>query len=251
MPVTIKVDITDAVAGIRFAQRQIPFIAAKTLTDTAKAAQKSTVDSLRSRSNFTLRNAWTQSSIRIKPATKSELRADVHTDFSRRVGATDYLALQDADYVKVSDHTYLCIPTDTLRALAGGNSKIIPDALKPRALLNYCDRQFQYEATKGRHKGTMRLAGGGPSVRGWIFFNSVRTAGGGRKPLLTKSGAKGIWGRRVNDQKPFLMYVMVRHTGSVRRRFFMEEVVQETVDATWRKNWDRNWEEAFAKGVRL
>jgi phage repressor protein C with HTH and peptisase S24 domain len=126
MPITINVDITGAIQEARIAQRQIPFIAAKTLTDTAKGAQQDTRSSLKSRSAFTLRNAWTSDNIRIKPATKTVLIADVHTDFSRRASATDYLALQEDAYVKVSDHSFLCIPTDALYALAGGSQQNYP-----------------------------------------------------------------------------------------------------------------------------
>ncbi len=251
VPITIKVDISKAVAEVKLAHRQIPFIAAKTLTDTAKGAQKETITSLTSRSRFTLRNTWTSSSIRIKPATKTELQADVHSDFSRRPGATDYLAMQEDNYVKVSSHTYLCIPTDALYALCGGRSRLIPDSLKPAALLNYCDKEFQYNITKGKHKGQVRTVGNGPAVRGFVFFNSTHTSGGGRKYLTTKSGARGIWGRRANSQQAYLLYVMVRNTKSVRRRFYMEEVVREAVDANWRQNWDKNWADAFAKGVRI
>ena len=251
MPITINVDISGAVAEVKLAQRQIPFIAAKTLTDAAKQGQKDSIGSLTTRSRFTLRNTWTSSSIRIKPATKTVLRADVHTDFSRRPGATDYLALQEENYVKVANHRYLCIPTDALYALCGGRSRIIPDSLKPAALLNYCDKEFHYNVTKGRHKGQTRRVGSGPSVRGYVFFNSTHTSGGGRKFLTTKSGARGIWGRQANSQKAYLLYVMVRNTKNVRKRFFMEEVVREAVDTTWRRNWDKNWAEAFAKGVRI
>lgn len=251
MPVTISVDISGAVAEVKLAQRQIPFIAAKTLTDTAKQGQKDTIGSLTSRSRFTLRNTWTSSSIRIKPATKAQLQADVHSDFSRRPGATDYLAMQEENYVKVANHTFLCIPTDALYALCGGRSRIIPDSLKPAALLNYCDKEFRYNVTKGRHKGQTRSVGNGQSFRGFVFFNSTHTAGGGRRFLTTKSGAKGIWGRRVNSRDAHLLYVMVHNTRSVRKRFYMEEVVREAVDTNWRKYWDKNWADAFARGVRI
>jgi|GEM_PF-4292261 len=254
MPITVKLDVSKAVEAARTLKRQVPFILAKTLTDTAKQAQAATKTSLTTKSAFTLRNTWTESSIRAKPASKDSpngrIEADVHTDFSRRSDATDYLALQEDNYVKMAAHAYLCIPTDALYALCGGRRSIIPDSLKPRALLNFSDKQFSYEVTKGRNKGTRRSAGKGPSVRGWVFFNSYPVRGG-REFLHTKSGARGIWGRRANDQKAFLMYVMVRQTKSTRGRFHMEQVVRETAESSWQANWDKNWADMFARGIRF
>ena len=179
MPVTVKIEgVSRLLDNLRdLEKRQIPFILAKSLTDTAKDAQKASQQSLTERSAFTLRNKWTEGGIRIKPALKSSaggrIEADVHTDLAKG-GGVDYLQIQDSDYVRApTGHHYLCIPTDILRRMAGGKSAIIPDELRPANLLRYADGKFKYAVTRGKMKGTLRRVRS-PAVRGMVFFYRQR-----------------------------------------------------------------------------
>lgn len=252
MPVTVKIEgVSRLLDNLRdLEKRQIPFILAKSLTDTAKDAQKASQQSLTERSAFTLRNKWTEGGIRIKPALKSSaggrIEADVHTDLAKG-GGVDYLQIQDSDYVRApTGHHYLCIPTDILRRMAGGKSAIIPDELRPANLLRYADGKFKYAVTRGKMKGTLRRVRS-PAVRGMVFFTDS-----GGMPIHLKSGARGIWGRTIGDpRQAYLLYVMVEHTKSIRKRFFLEDVVKEVVEESFARNWEKNWNELYAKGFRV
>lgn len=254
MQLSVKLEgVGKAIADLKdFQSRQLPFVLAKSLTDTAKDAQAAVQASLTEVSRFELRNNWTRQGIRIKPAVKTaaggRIEADVHTDLSRN-GSDDYLARQEEDYtrVPVGGHQYLCVPTDTLRRMAGGKNALIPDDLRPSNLLRYADGKFKYAVTKGKMKGALRSVSRASPIRGMVFFTDSNGV-----PLKTRSGARGIWGRTVGDpRQAYLLYVMVRQTRSVRRRFFMEEIVTDSAEQNFAKNWEKNWNDLFAKGFRV
>jgi hypothetical protein len=106
--------------------KQLPFAAAKTLTTTAKGAQTEVLSKLGRK--FTLRNNWfrpnTPLGIKVKPAKKTNLAAEVGTNF-------DALEKFETGKDKTPRGAHLAIPTGNVRR---NKRQIIQRSQRPGAL---------------------------------------------------------------------------------------------------------------------
>lgn len=102
MDVSIKVDTSSALRGIRSDRDQIPFAVARALTLTAKDAQQRIIQRLPQ--VFTLRRvSWEKQGVRITKATKQNWTAavaDIHS----------YMVLQETGGPKIPYGNHLCVP---------------------------------------------------------------------------------------------------------------------------------------------
>ena len=107
----------------------IAFAGAVALTRTAKFVQKAVQDEIGEK--FTLRNNWTKRGIRITPATKGSLQAEVYSlDY--------YIPQQDAGAQRRPKSGKFNIPGKHFYGLTGLNpkKKVIPKRLRPNNLVN-------------------------------------------------------------------------------------------------------------------
>jgi len=98
----IKSKASDELATI--AKRQIPFAVAKTLTQIAQQSQQEVRKSIKEKFFIRKKSGGFESSIRIKPATKTKLTAEVYTFAS-------FAALQQTGGVKKAKDGRLAIPS--------------------------------------------------------------------------------------------------------------------------------------------
>jgi hypothetical protein len=235
---SVKVDISGFVTGRRsFEEKQLPFIVAKTLTDTAKDAQAAVQGNVRRA--FKLRNNWTTQGIRIKPANKNgrngNIEADVHTDTAnRKTGAPDYLGRQEDGGTKVpyGNHEYLAVPTKYLHQMAPG---VIPAELRPRALLGAVGGRF----TATNRKGQIALRNQ-KVVRGFVFF--IQKMHGGDLAIM---------GRPFHERYAYPYYLLI-HSAHVRRsQMDLGKTVEKIAEERFARHWDRNWQAVYANGLRI
>jgi hypothetical protein len=105
--------------------KQVNFGTAVGTTKTAKEGQAASRKSLRS--NFTIRNQWPEVgplSIKIKPATKTDLTAMIFTN-------ADFLIPHEEGKPKLPRGTSLAVPTDQVRR---NKRAIIPRGQRPKGL---------------------------------------------------------------------------------------------------------------------
>jgi hypothetical protein len=235
---TVKVDISGFVAGRRnFEEKQLPFITAKTLTDTARDAQVAVQRNVRQA--FHLRNEWTVRGIRIKPADKKgnngRIEADVHTDTeNRKTGAPDYLGRQETGGTKIpfGGHEYLAVPTKYLRRMVSG---VIPAELRPKALLGASGGRFQVHQRNGKAGFRSQRI-----VNGFVFFIQK-----------LRGGDLAIMGRPVAERHAYPYYLLI-HSAHVRRsQLDMEKTVERVVQERFARHWDQNWQALYAAGLRI
>ena len=208
-----------AMDGIQ--KEQLPFTIARTLTLLAQDGQAAGRDD--ERRVFKLRNDWTTRNTRIKPATKQALVAEVFTDTSnRRTGAPDYLEGQDTGKtrVPVNGRQHIAVPTKYLIAMVGGG--VIPDELRPKAMLGYAQNGGKLMGRTGK------LRGASAAVRGMYFFL-----------VQLKKGGYAILGRAVHDTDAYPMYLLVK-SATIPKRLDLEGDVQKAVDA----NLERRFQQA-------
>lgn len=86
------------------AKKQIPFVIAKTLTQIAQKAQQEVRNSIKERFFIRKKSGGFESSIRIKPATKNNLTAEVYT-------LAPFAALQQTGGIKKAKDGRLAIPS--------------------------------------------------------------------------------------------------------------------------------------------
>ncbi len=98
----IKSNASDALANI--AKKQIPFAVAKTLTQIAGQSQQEVRKSIKEKFFIRKKSGGFESSIRIKPATKTNLTAEVYT-------MAAFAALQQTGGVKQAKDGRLAIPS--------------------------------------------------------------------------------------------------------------------------------------------
>lgn len=98
----IKSNASDALANI--AKKQIPFAVAKTLTQIAQQSQQEVRKSIKEKFFIRKKSGGFESSIRIKPATKTKLTAEVYT-------MAAFAALQQTGGVKQAKDGRLAIPS--------------------------------------------------------------------------------------------------------------------------------------------
>jgi hypothetical protein len=128
----INVDISGAVLDLNNIERsQLPYAAARALTKTVQDAQYAVRKKMFS--VFTIRNAWTQQNVRITPAKKTNLYAEVYADTSNKK-APNYLNLQEFGGEKIAHggHKYIAIPIRENLGL--GPASVIPKRLQPSRL---------------------------------------------------------------------------------------------------------------------
>lgn len=229
---SIKVDIDgprQAIENLR--AEQLPFTIARALTMTAQGGQ--TVAREEEAIVFKLRNDWTMRNTKIKAATKQELIAQVYTDTANRsTGAPDYLPGQQSgrEKVPVNGRQHIAIPTKYLTKMVGYG--IIPQELRPKALLQYAQNGGK-RLTRGG-----KLRGQSAAIRGMIFFGPVRLS----------SGAYAIMGRYVTDREAYPMYLLVDEV-RVRAIFPMEETVTKRAQDTFPENFKKAAAETMANDM--
>ena len=77
--ISVNLDDTATKNLSQIAKNQLPFVIAKTLTNTAQEAQKEVRKHIRDEFHIRKKSAGFESSIRIKPATKKNLTSEVFT----------------------------------------------------------------------------------------------------------------------------------------------------------------------------
>lgn len=114
------------IGSLKEVAKQIKFAAAVALTQTAKDGQSAVISALRG--NFTLRSQWYEPrnkiGIRIKPAKKNDLVAEVKT-------ASNFLEKFETGDDKLPHRRQIAIPTDNVRR---NKRDIITTANRPAAL---------------------------------------------------------------------------------------------------------------------
>jgi len=234
----VSVDASKYIAGVRNLEtKQLPFILAKTLTDTVKDGQAEVQRNVRAA--FKLRNTWTERGIRIKPADKKgnngQIEADVHTDTANRAtGAPDYLGRQEEGGEKVpyGGRQFIAVPTKYLRQMAPG---AIPAELRPKNLLGATGGQFIYRGRKGQ-----QVTGRQKRVRGFEFFLQK-----------LKHGEMAILGRYFTDRDAYPFYLLIPHARVKRSGLEMVRTVERVANDRFGRHWDRNWQQAYASGLRF
>lgn len=238
---TVKVDATKFVANVRdFEKKQLPFVMAKTLTNTVQDAQA--VVKQNAARAFSLRNDWTQRGIRIKPAQKKgnegRIEADVHTDTgNHKSGAPDYLGRQEdgGEKVPFGGHHYIAVPTDTFRKRFPG---VIPAELRPRNLLSDSAQKYGRYAIKNR-KGQIALRNQ-KIVRGYVFFIQK-----------TKDGKMAIMGRPAAGKEAFPFYWLISRAHVKKSGLEMRDTVEKVANERFGPNWEKNWKQIYASGLKL
>jgi hypothetical protein len=217
--------------------KQLPFVLAKSLTDTAKDSQAEVKRNVRAA--FKLRNTWTESGIRIKPADKrgnqGRIEADVHTDTAnRKTGAPDYLGRQEEGGEKVpfGGHQFIAVPTRYLRQMAPG---VIPAELRPRNLLGATGGKFATSNRKGQTVNRRQVR-----VRGFVFFVQK-----------LRGGDMAIMGRYITDRDAYPFYLLIRSARVKRSHMEMVKTVTRVANDRFGRHWDENWRQLYANGLRL
>lgn len=227
---TAKVDVDGPLRGMESLRKdQIPFTIARALTMTAQAGQAA-ARGLEQRV-FKLRNDWTVRNTKIAAATKQTLTAQVFTDTENRsTGAKDYLKDQQSggERVPIGGRQHRAVPTKYLRRMAPG---IIPDELRPRALLQYA----QLGGKRVTRRGGLRGQSG--AIRGMIFFLAT-----------THSGTLCIMGRYLTDREAYPMYLLIPDA-HLRPIFPMEPTVVSVAQAAFPENFKRAAAEVMANDL--
>lgn len=238
MPFTVAVDTSRFVANVRdFEKKQLPFVMAKTLTNTVQDAQAEV--KRQAQSAFKLRNTWTTQGIRIKPAQKQgnngRIEADVHTDTAnRKTGAPDYLGRQEdgGERVPYGGHQFIAVPTDTFRQRFPG---VIPAELRPKNLLGAVAGRYAGKTRKGQIAlRNQRI------VRGYVFF--VQT---------TKGGKRAIMGRPSAGKEAFPFYWLITRAHIKKSALEMRDTVEKVANERFERNWDNNWRQIYASGLKI
>lgn len=236
MEIRTTVDATEAVAGLHELQRKsLPFAMAKTLTGSAKAGQRRVQESLAGK--FTLRNTFTRSGIRYKPAEKNStiMEADVHTDTANRsTGAPDYLGLQESGGEKTpyGGREYIAVPTRYLRQMCPG---IIPQEMRPRNLLGAVGGRYSHVK---RGSGQIALRNQ-KLVRGFEFFMQ-----------RLHDGHQAIMGRYFTDRDAYPFYLLISEA-NIKPRLSMQADVDIAVQTAFPELWEENWRHIMARGLHI
>jgi hypothetical protein len=154
----LKPTIRNNLPTVEQVMKSINFGTARGVTWTAKDAQTAIITSLGN--HFTLRGNWMQPSnrfgIRIKPATKTDLKAEVYT-------AADWLLLHEEGGDKHGRGGSLAVPTDEVRRT---KRMIIPRGQRPKGLgakafklMTKRGPVLAQRITRGKRKGLIILYG--------------------------------------------------------------------------------------------
>ena len=187
--------------------RQTRFAGILALTRTAFQARKEVQDSLDK--NFTLRNKWTKSGIRVEPATKQKEYAEVYSK--------DWYIAQHEEGIKrkppkrnTLGEGEFEIPTKDFFDLLQGVSKkrIIPNKLKPKSLL--------------------------------------RTKVAGNKPFLLKSGVYVRTSTRSDSLR--LLYRLDKDSQRIRKKNWFHKPVLEAYNRNIERNYNKALLDALKTG---
>ena len=202
--VNVKSDLAEAIARFVNQQKQVRFAAAVALTKTAADVQSAIRTEMPR--NFTLRRDWIVKGIRIKPARKDFLQAEVYS-------RDPFMALQETGGTKVSigrrvfDYKgYLAIPLDARR----NKSDIVRKEDWPANLVD----PFILTARDGRK------------------YLAVHQIGFGKRGPRS---VKTIRGKQRRDTGTRLMYTLVK-SEQLRARLGMRRIAHEVVEPRWRAN---------------
>ncbi len=131
--IALKVEDKASANLSQVASRQIPFVVTKTLTDIAKQSQEQIRLHIKERFFIRKKSGGFESSIRIKPATKAKLQAEVYT-------MAAFAALQQTGGIKKGKDGRLAIPSyqniSQVKKRSGTNSPssyLAGDAFKMRS----------------------------------------------------------------------------------------------------------------------
>lgn len=246
---TVTVDAKGLMADMKGLEKQIPYILARSLTNTAIGAEMDVRAKLPGQ--FTLRNTFTQKGIRYKAAQKNAniVQAEVFTDTeNRKTGAPDYLGRQETGGEKFphNGRMHIAIPMPALWQLIGGRNHPIPTELRPKNLLSgfVGGRYADFRSKKNKYTGERErqlLLRPVKLVKGWIFFEQ-----------RARGGADYVMGRRADGHERDIhpMYKLVPEV-TVLPRLGMIPTVQSYVDAHFVEEWEKMWIAAAAKGIRI
>ena len=247
---TVTVDAKSLIEDMKGLEKQIPYILARTLSNTAIGAEMAVRGTLPGK--FTLRNTFTEKGIRYKAAQKNAaiVQAEVYTDTAnRQTGAPDYLGRQETGGEKVphNGRPHIAIPMKPLWELIGGKGHPIPAELRPKNLLmgsqfgGYVDSRTKRNKSGARMEGPKNLR---PLkiVRGYVFY--IPRWG-------TWHGNLYIWGRKEHTRNPVAPYYLLKPEVTVPPRLDMIPTVQSFVDAHFVEEWEKMWIKAAAKGIRI
>lgn len=189
-----------------FAQKQMPFAAARALTWTAQDCQKEVRRELPRK--YTLRNRFVEQGIRIRPAQKDNLESAIYTRADGKY-SIDFMVLHDTGGIKRPRGQHLAIP---------GSSKGLGHVsvrTNSRGIIRRSDRPRQLLQDKQRYfKGTIK------GVEGiWKRTGPKKSKGGYPKPHIN------------------LMYIL-ESSGNIQRTFDFEPTCINTA----RQRIDRNFQ---------
>jgi hypothetical protein len=242
----VRCDVSKQVEGLeKMLGDDLPFTIARFLTLEAQSGQAAA--RTKAAGVFRLRNDWTVQNIRITPAKKTSLFAEVFTDTSnRKTGAPDYLPRQQdgGDRVPLQGKHYLAVPTRYLWKYTP-KSRPIPDNLRPSALLPPGMKIGESYAGKfssgSRAAGTKRVVSKGTlkKLSSSEYEAFVQRTHTGTLCIFVRHGGIG-WHGDSQDAEPW--YVLATHA-TITARFPMELVVQQAVAS----NADANFNKAAAE----
>lgn len=202
--ISVKSDLADAINRFANQQRQVRYAAAVALTKTATDLQHAIRDEMPR--NFTIRRDWTVKGIRVKPARKDFLQAEVYSK-------DPFMGIQETGGTKVSigrrvfDYQgYLAIPLDARR----NKYDVVRKEDWPANLVD----PFILAARDGRK------------------YLAVHQLGMGKRGPRS---VKGMRGKQRRDTGTRLMYTLVK-SEQLRARLGMRRIAAEIVDPRWRAN---------------
>lgn len=233
MQLNVKVDATEAVAGLHELQhKSLPFALAKTLTGCARAGQRKVEANLGDK--FELRNTFTQRGIRFKPADKAGvggmIQADVHTH-TDTPSHPDYLGAQEEGQEKVpwGGHRYIAVPTRYLKRIAG---RIPGPDMRIGTIMQNIGSVYENDR---RVRGLDHAQGMGHAM---VFF------------IQELGGRKYVFGRYYKMRQAMPMYLLIPEA-HIKPVLDMERDVDEAVQAAFPTLWRETWRQIMAKGLRI
>lgn len=208
----VRSDLDKAIKALNAQAKQVPFATALALTRTAADVQGEIRNEMPG--NFTLRRDWVVKGIRIKPATKSTLTAEV---FSRDA----FMAIQESGGIKrsinrrVFDYKgYLAIPLDARRS----KRDIVAKQDWPANLIN----PFVFTARDGRT---------------YLAVHQVNVGKTGPRDV------RALRGKQKRSTGLRLMYTLIREE-TLRPRLGMRRIATRVIEARFGQHFAAAYEQA-------
>ncbi len=212
--ISVKHDFDKAIARFAGQQKQVRFATAVALTRTAQDLQAEIRNEMPR--NFTLRRQWVVQGIRIRPARKEFLQAEVYS-------RDPFMAIQETGGTKratgrrVFDYQgYLAVPLDARRS----KTDIVRKEDWPENLID----PFILTARDGRK------------------YLAVHQIGGGKRGPVNVRQARGRQKRTTGTR---LMYVLVK-SEQLSARLGMRRIAQRIIEPRWNANFGKALFDAMA-----